>query len=129
MCGTNTIAAVLPGRDGAPLSIDMSLSEVARGELMVDADEGQGIPLGWALDKRGNPATDPKAGLEDSMLPAGGVKGAMLDLVGRTGGHGAHRRTDGLHSLSMKGINPRSARLFWSSTRGAGGQRGLQCPN
>jgi len=65
---------------------------------MVDADEGQEIPLGcgWPLDKRGNPATDLKAGLEGSMLPAGSVNGAMLALVGRTAGHGAHRRTDGL---------------------------------
>jgi (2R)-3-sulfolactate dehydrogenase (NADP+) len=96
--------------------IDMSLSEVARGELMVDADEGQGIPLGWALDKRGNPAADPKAGLEGSMLPAGGVNGAMLAPGGsncwsrRSPAHGWASRS--AHSLSMKGINPGSARLF-----------------
>jgi (2R)-3-sulfolactate dehydrogenase (NADP+) len=59
----------------------MSLSEMARGKLMVAADEGKAIPLGWALDKGGNPTTDPKAGLKGSMLSAGGVKGAMLALV------------------------------------------------
>jgi len=79
--GTNPIAAVFPRRRGPPLSIDLSLSEVARGKLMVAAQEGKPIPLGWALDKRGNPTTDPKAGLEGSMLPAGGVKGAMLALM------------------------------------------------
>jgi (2R)-3-sulfolactate dehydrogenase (NADP+) len=66
--GTNPIAAVFPRRDGLPLSIHMSLSEVARGKLMVAADEGKAIPLGWALDKRGNPTTDPQAGLEGAML-------------------------------------------------------------
>ncbi len=43
----------------------------ARGKLMVAAQEGTALPLGWALDKRGNPTTDPKAGLEGSMLAAG----------------------------------------------------------
>ena len=79
--GTNPIAAVFPRRGAPPLVIDLSLSEVARGKLMVAAREGKQIPLGWALDKHGNPTTDPKAGLEGMMLPAGGVKGAMLALV------------------------------------------------
>jgi (2R)-3-sulfolactate dehydrogenase (NADP+) len=79
--GTNPIAAVFPRRDAPPLVIDLSLSEVARGKLMVAAKKGEAIPLGWALDKDGNPTTDPKAGLEGMMMPAGGVKGAMLALV------------------------------------------------
>lgn len=79
--GTNPIAAVFPRRDAPPLVIDLSLSEVARGKLMVAAKKGETIPLGWALDKDGNPTTDPKAGLEGMMMPAGGVKGAMLALV------------------------------------------------
>jgi (2R)-3-sulfolactate dehydrogenase (NADP+) len=79
--GTNPIAAVFPRRRAPPLVIDLSLSEVARGKLMVAAREGKPIPSGWALDRDGNPTTDPKAGLEGIMLPAGGVKGAMLALV------------------------------------------------
>lgn len=79
--GTNPIAAVFPRRNDPPLVIDLSLSEVARGKLMVAAKKGETIPLGWALDKDGNPTTDPKAGLEGMMMPAGGVKGAMLALV------------------------------------------------
>ena len=79
--GTNPIAAVFPRRRQPPISIDLSLSEVARGKLMVAAKDGKPIPLGWALDKDGRPTTDPKAGLDGSMLPAGGVKGAMLAMV------------------------------------------------
>jgi (2R)-3-sulfolactate dehydrogenase (NADP+) len=79
--GTNPIAAVFPRRAGAPLSIDLSLSEVARGKVMVAAKEGKPIPLGWALDREGRPTTDPKAALEGSMLAMGGTKGAMLALV------------------------------------------------
>jgi (2R)-3-sulfolactate dehydrogenase (NADP+) len=62
--GTNPIAAVFPRRAAAPLVIDLSLSEVARGKLMVAAREGKAIPPGWALDADGHPTTDPKVGLE-----------------------------------------------------------------
>jgi len=79
--GTNPIAAIFPRPHAAPLLIDLSLSEVARGKLMIAAKEGKPIPLGWALDRAGKPTTDPKAGLEGSMLPLGGAKGAMLALV------------------------------------------------
>lgn len=79
--GTNPIAAVFPRRGAAPVVVDLSLSEVARGKLMVAAKEGKPIPLGWALDAQGQPTTDPKAGLTGAMLPMGGTKGAMLALV------------------------------------------------
>ena len=79
--GTNPIAAIFPREGSNPVSIDLSLSEVARGKLMVAAKKGESIPLGWALDMDGNPTTDPKKGMEGSMLPMGGVKGAMLALV------------------------------------------------
>jgi (2R)-3-sulfolactate dehydrogenase (NADP+) len=79
--GTNPIAAIFPRRCDPPLLIDLSLSEVARGKLMVAAKEGRTIPEGWALDRDGRPTTDPKAGLEGSMLPMGGAKGAMLALA------------------------------------------------
>ena len=79
--GTNPIAAVFPRRTGAPLSIDLSLSAAARGKIMVAARDGKPIPEGWALDAEGRPTTDAKAALEGSMLPAGGVKGAMLAMV------------------------------------------------
>jgi (2R)-3-sulfolactate dehydrogenase (NADP+) len=81
LLGTNPVAAVFPRAHALPLLIDLSLSEVARGKLMVAAKEGRKIPLGWALDKEGNPTTDPKAGLEGSMLALGGTKGALLALV------------------------------------------------
>jgi (2R)-3-sulfolactate dehydrogenase (NADP+) len=79
--GTNPIAAVFPRRDAAPLVIDLSLSEAARGKVMVAAKQGKSIPLGWALDRNGSPTTDAQAALEGSMLPMGGAKGAMLALI------------------------------------------------
>jgi (2R)-3-sulfolactate dehydrogenase (NADP+) len=82
--GTNPVAAIFPRRNTDPLMIDLSLSEVARGKVMVAAKEGKAIPEGWALDKEGNPTTDAKAALEGSMLAVGSItstKGAMLALV------------------------------------------------
>ncbi|MGE5105003.1 MAG: Ldh family oxidoreductase [Betaproteobacteria bacterium] len=79
--GTNPIAAIFPRAHADPLCVDLSLSEVARGKVMVAAKEGRAIPLGWALDKEGRPTTDPRAALEGSMLAMGGTKGAMLALV------------------------------------------------
>ena len=82
--GTNPVAAAFPRAAHDPLLIDLSLSEVARGKLMVAAKEGRTIPLGWALDAQGQPTTDPQAGLAGSMLPIGAAsspKGAMLALV------------------------------------------------
>lgn len=79
--GTNPIAAVFPRDGNPPLLIDLSLSEVARGKIMVAKNQGKPIPEGWALDKEGRPTTDPNAALEGSMMPAGGVKGAMLALM------------------------------------------------
>jgi (2R)-3-sulfolactate dehydrogenase (NADP+) len=79
--GTNPIAAMFPRRDALPLTIDLSLSEVARGKVMVAAREGRPIPLGWALDAQGQPTTDANAALAGSMLALGGTKGAMLALI------------------------------------------------
>jgi (2R)-3-sulfolactate dehydrogenase (NADP+) len=82
--GTNPVAAIFPRRDKAPVMIDLSLSEVARGKLMLAAKEGRSIPQGWALDAQGQPTTDPTAGLAGSMLPLGSAsstKGAMLALM------------------------------------------------
>jgi (2R)-3-sulfolactate dehydrogenase (NADP+) len=90
--GTNPVAAVFPRRQNVnapvgtwdPLLIDLSLSEVARGKVMVAAKQGKPIPLGWALDASGQPTTDAQAALDGSMLPIGAVsssKGAMLALV------------------------------------------------
>jgi (2R)-3-sulfolactate dehydrogenase (NADP+) len=82
--GTNPVAAVFPRRTGDALMIDLSLSEVARGKVMVAAKKGEPIPLGWALDANGQPTTDAQAALEGSMLPIGAAtssKGAMLALI------------------------------------------------
>jgi len=79
--GTNPIAFAAPRKDAAPLVIDLSLSKVARGKVMVAAQRGEPIPQGWALDADGNPTTDAKAALNGTMVPMGDAKGAALVMM------------------------------------------------
>lgn len=81
LMGTNPVAAAFPRRGAAPLVVDMALSEVARGKIMVAAREGRPIPEGWALDAEGRPTTDAQAALSGAMLAMGGTKGALLAMV------------------------------------------------
>jgi len=91
--GTNPIAFACPRRNAEPLLIDLSLSKVARGKVMLAKKAGKLIPDGWALDVDGRPTTDPDAAIAGSMLPAGDAKGATLALMvelltaGLAGGH------------------------------------------
>ena len=79
--GTNPIGAIFPRRDAPPLIVDLSLTEVVRGKIMLYAKEGKPIPLGWAVDRDGNPTTDPKAALTGSLVAIGGVKGTVLAMM------------------------------------------------
>lgn len=80
--GTNPIAFAAPmGLTEPPLLIDLSLSKVARGKVMVAARKGEPIPEGWALDPDGNPTTDANAALDGTMIPMGDAKGAALVLM------------------------------------------------
>ncbi len=68
-------------RGPEPIVVDLSLTEVVRGKIMLYAKEGKPIPLGWALDRDGKPTTDAKAALTGSLFAIGGAKGAMLALT------------------------------------------------
>jgi (2R)-3-sulfolactate dehydrogenase (NADP+) len=79
--GTNPIAFACPRSGAAPVVIDLSLSKVARGNIMTAKQRGEGIPEGWALDADGRPTTDPDAALRGTMVAAGDAKGAALALM------------------------------------------------
>ena len=123
--GTNPVAAIFPRRGADPLMIDLSLSEVARGKVMVAAKKGQPIPLGWALDAAGNPTTDAQAALSGSMLPLGAVsspKGAMLALVVEllvTALIGAHFGFEASSFFVDEGNRPRIGQAFMVIDPGA----------
>jgi (2R)-3-sulfolactate dehydrogenase (NADP+) len=79
--GTNPVAFACPLPGRAPLVIDLSLSKVARGNVMASKQRGERIPEGWALDESGKPTTDPNAALRGTMVPMGDAKGTALALM------------------------------------------------
>ena len=79
--GNNPIAFEVPSFGEFPFSLDISLSAVAGGKLLVAAKKGEQIPLGWATDKDGNPTSDAKAGFDGFLLPMGAHKGFGLSLM------------------------------------------------
>jgi len=80
--GTDPVAAVFPRKKQKPIVIDLALTTVVRGKIMMAMRKGERIPEGWALDRNGKPTTDPKEAIEHgSLFPIGGAKGAMLALM------------------------------------------------
>ena len=80
--GTDPVAFAFPRASGDPLVIDLAMTIVARGKIMLAMQKGEKIPEGWALDRNGRPTTDPKEAIEHgSLFPIGGAKGAMLALA------------------------------------------------
>ncbi|MDH3351096.1 MAG: Ldh family oxidoreductase [Gammaproteobacteria bacterium] len=79
--GNNPIAVAVPSFGDFPFVLDISMSAVAGGKLLVAARNGEKIPLGWATDNEGRPTTDPRAGFDGFLLPLGGHKGFGLSLL------------------------------------------------
>jgi (2R)-3-sulfolactate dehydrogenase (NADP+) len=79
--GTNPIAFGCPLPDAAPIVVDLSLSKVARGNILSAKQKGEPIPEGWALDPEGRPTTDAAAALAGTMVPLGDAKGTALALM------------------------------------------------
>jgi (2R)-3-sulfolactate dehydrogenase (NADP+) len=81
--GTNPLAYGVPrGAGKPPLIADMATSQVAYVTVKDHAERGKDIPLGWAVDRHGNPTTNPNDMLDGgAMAPAGGYKGALLALL------------------------------------------------
>ena len=70
------ITIAVPAKKYRVLFLDMATSVAARGKIWLAVDKGISIPEGWAIDKEGNPTTDPtKAAI---FLPISGPKGSGL---------------------------------------------------
>ena len=79
--GNNPIAFSIPTFQAFPLTLDMSLSNVAGGKLLLASKEGRRIPLDWATDPDGQPTDDPALAFKGFLLPVGGYKGLGLSYV------------------------------------------------
>lgn len=113
--GTNPVAFACPLAGKAPLVVDLSLSKVARGEILAAQRRGETIPEGWALDAEGRPATRPDAALRGTMVPAGDAKGAALALMVEllaAGLTGANFATEASSFLDAEGQPPGTGQLM-----------------
>jgi LDH2 family malate/lactate/ureidoglycolate dehydrogenase len=79
--GTNPHSWAFPTNKeiGFPICVDWATSIVAFGRIEQFKREGKELPQGWAMDKEGNPTTDPHK--VASLLPFGGHKGYGLSLI------------------------------------------------
>ena len=79
--GTNPIGFGFPTNE-EPIVFDMTTSAMAWYALIRAKNLGEKIPPNSAIDKDGNPTTDPVAAMEGAMLPFDrGYKGAGLGMV------------------------------------------------
>jgi LDH2 family malate/lactate/ureidoglycolate dehydrogenase len=79
--GSNPIAIGVPTHDAFPFLLDVSLSTVAGGKLLLAAQRGEKIPLGAAVDREGHPTDDPATAFAGYWLPVGGTKGLGLSFA------------------------------------------------
>ena len=122
--GTNPIAFAcpLPGRE--PIVVDLSLSKVARGNILAAKQRGEAIPEGWANDAEGRPTTDADAALGGTMVPIGDAKGTALALMVEllaAGLTGATFAADATSFLDDKGGPPGTGQLIVAFDAGAFG--------
>jgi (2R)-3-sulfolactate dehydrogenase (NADP+) len=113
--GTNPIAFACPLPDAAPIVVDLSLSKVARGNVLAARQKDERIPEGWALDAAGRPTTDPQAALAGTMLPLGDAKGTALALMVEllaAGLTGANYAAEASSFLDAEGPPPGTGQLI-----------------
>lgn len=79
--GNNPISYAVPAGKELPLVLDIAMSIVARGKIRMASLKGEPIPLGWAMNKNGEPTTDVQAAMDGFLMPIGSHKGYGLALV------------------------------------------------
>lgn len=125
--GTNPIAFACPVPDAAPIVVDLSISKVARGNILAAKQRGERIPEGWALDREGKPTTDPDAALQGTMLPLGDAKGTALALMVEllaAGLTGANFAAEASSFLDAEGPPPGTGQLILAFDPAAFGGEG-----
>src|SRR5580698_10809256 len=74
LLSTNPIAAAIPAKDEQPIILDMATTVAAYGKVKTKALRGETMPVGWMIDRLGQPLTDPKRADEGMLLPLGGME-------------------------------------------------------
>ncbi len=80
LTGNNPLALAAPLSGPFPFSLDISMSSVAGGKILLAQKKGEKIPTTWALDPDGNETDDPFKAFAGILLPTGMHKGLGLSL-------------------------------------------------
>lgn len=81
LLSTNPVAVAVPAGEEPPVVLDMATTVAAYGKVKAKAQRGEQMPVGWMIDRLGQPLTDPKRAEEGFLMPIGGYKGYGLALV------------------------------------------------
>lgn len=81
LLGSNPFSYSFPAGKEHPIVFDMACCKVAWSKFALFKARGERIPLGWALDKQGEPTDDPQEALDGLVLPVGEHKGYGLALM------------------------------------------------
>jgi LDH2 family malate/lactate/ureidoglycolate dehydrogenase len=81
LLSTNPIAAGIPAGEEPPVVLDMATTVTAYGKVKAKAKRGEQLPVGWMIDRQGQPLLDPNRAGEGFLLPIGGHKGYGLALI------------------------------------------------
>jgi len=73
--GNNPISIAVPTYGDFLFVLDISLSAVSGGKLLLASKKGEEIPFGWGTDSDGRPTNDPDVAFKGFLLPTGGYKG------------------------------------------------------
>lgn len=79
--GTNPISFAIPAGEEPPIALDIATTVSSYGKIKLAAQKGESIPVGWMVDRKGQPITDPRRSEEGFLLPIGGYKGYGLNVV------------------------------------------------
>lgn len=81
LLSTNPLAVAVPAGQEPPIVLDMATTVAAYGKVKTKAQRGESMPVGWMMDRQGQPLTDPRRANEGFLLPIGEYKGYGLALV------------------------------------------------
>ena len=81
LLSTNPIAVAVPAGEEPAVVLDMATTVAAYGKVKAKAQRGEQMPVGWMIDRQGEPLTDPRRADEGFLMPIGGYKGYGLAMV------------------------------------------------
>jgi len=79
--GASPTAFVAPVKDSFPFYYDGSFAQITGAQMKAHRRAGMPLPPGVALDKDGNPTTDPQKAWGGQIMPIGQYKGVGLAMV------------------------------------------------